>query len=153
MAVPLQKIDPNRRVYVYRKLSGRGYRCCDPIYSVMQGGRVLSHRRRLLLRDVEFRVRAGGRARVLRTRSKNVHAFAIGYLVDSAMGITSNGRDLPVRIKYDPYRYPFFYDIENERPVTRAVAALLNEHGISAAYTGSERKLLTTASDPGRVLV
>ena len=33
-------------------------------------------------RDVEFRVRESGRQRMLKEKSRNVHAFAVGRLID-----------------------------------------------------------------------
>lgn len=102
----------------------------------MVHGRVVQHHQRLLLSDAKFVVREGGRQRVLREKRKNVHAFIVGYLVDSR-GIfgadADTKRDFPVRITYNPYRAGAFLT-ESGAPVFEARGVLLNERGVSACY-------------------
>lgn len=120
-------------VYVYRNL--KHGRAAPPLYSIMQGGKVIGRAARVLLCDVTFVVREAGRQRVLREGRKCVHAFAKGSLVDSrgAFGIDENDkRGLPVRVSYDPHQGPHFMD--SHGPVKGARVVLLNEHGMSAAY-------------------
>jgi len=135
-------LNRNKPVWVYRNLKhGRATR---PLYSVMQGGRVIRHSRRILLADVRFVVRENGRQRVLREGRKNVHAFAVGKIVGSAMGIDRHGKYLPVPIGYNPYSGPSFFSIacgrpsDTSKPISKPVkgarAVLLNENGMSAAY-------------------
>lgn len=50
-------------------------------YSVRHEGRVIDHMRKVALTDARFVVHPAGRARVLRTGRKNVHAFVRGELV------------------------------------------------------------------------
>lgn len=135
------RLNPNKPVWVYRNLKhGKNTR---PLYSVLQGGRVVRRTHRILLADVRFVVRENGRQRVLRDGRKNVHAFAVGKVVGSAMGIDRHGRDLPVHVRYNPYEAGEFRTVEQMRistgaprskPVTAARAVLLNERGISVAY-------------------
>ena len=63
-----------KRAYVYRNL----HRDC---YSVMIGGLVVAHVTSLELGDVEFRVRPGGLARARSSGTRNVHAFAVGVII------------------------------------------------------------------------
>ena len=70
----IEGIDYGKRVQVYWNIHKK-------VYSVRQGGKVVAHVRSPLLRDVRFGVGQAGRAKVLATKSKNVHAFVTGYLV------------------------------------------------------------------------
>lgn len=121
-------------VSVYRNLK-HGY-AAVPLYSIVHKGRVIARRHKVLLSDVTFVVRPGGRARVLRTGKKNVHAFAKGTLVGSRgiFGIDCNTKKpLPVRIKYNPYAAGSFLD-QAGLAVKSARGVLLNERGISGCY-------------------
>ncbi len=74
--------DLSKPVRVYRNLKhGRKTR---PLYSIMQGGRVIARRHRVLLSGKNdyciFVVNEAGRQRVLKQKRKNVHAFVAGYL-------------------------------------------------------------------------
>lgn len=74
-------------------------------WSVMERGRVVDHAPTLYLRDATFRVRPGGRARVLREGRKNVHAFVIGTrcpvdIRDDAAALADAGW---VRVSYNPF--------------------------------------------------
>jgi hypothetical protein len=118
-------------VYVYRNLKhGRN---AKPLYSVMYKGRVVARVSRILLTEASFVVREAGRQRVLRERRKNVHAFVCGKWVrrGGAFGIDANGKDLPVKITYNPYYAGSFFA---NGPVKSALGVLLNENGISACY-------------------
>ena len=46
-------------------------------FSVTYNGRVITHADYVKLSDVEFRVRQGGREKVLKDKRKNVHSFVI----------------------------------------------------------------------------
>ena len=48
------------------------------------------------------------------------------------MGIDKDGPDLPVKVSYNPYRAATF--VADDRPVKLAMAVLLTERGITAAY-------------------
>ena len=123
----------NKEVWVYRNLKhGRKAR---RLYSVMQNGKVLRTVHRLLLVDVRFVVREGGRQRVLREGRKNVHAFVVGRIASSVYGIDKNGKNLPVTVVYNPHNDAHFYGFG--KPLSGARAVLLNEHGMTAAYTSA----------------
>ncbi len=51
-------------------------------FSVTYDSKVILHADYVKLGDVEFRVRQGGNERVRQQKSKNVHAFVIGRLLD-----------------------------------------------------------------------
>lgn len=89
-------------------------------YSIMQDGRLKASAKQVRLTDVEFRVRESGRQRMLRGGPKNVHAFAVGRLLDYVhpedarnLGHVS-GRG----VFYNPYRFGSFVDHVTETPVT-----------------------------------
>ncbi|WP_342163948.1 hypothetical protein [Methylobacterium sp. SD21] len=56
---------------VYRNLARR-------CWSVREGGRVVEHVREIALADVRLIVQPGGRAAVIRTARRSVHAYARG---------------------------------------------------------------------------
>jgi hypothetical protein len=122
----------SKYVYVYRNLNA-SKKTGKPVYSVMRQGKVVKRVHRILLRDVTFVVRQAGRQKVLREKRKNVHAFVKGLITRSAMGIDRNGKDLPMRISYNPYVSGSFRT-PNDFPVQHAGAVLINENGVSAAY-------------------
>ena len=101
-------------------------------YSVMQDGVVRASARQVLLRDVEFLVRASGRERMLRLKRKTVHAYAVGYLEDlvhpneSASLPAIDGR----YTVYDPYRFMTFVDRDTQQPVLSSHRVLLAEDGV-----------------------
>jgi hypothetical protein len=98
----------------------------------MQNGLVIGHVDRILLQDVQFKVREGGRQRVLREKRKNVHAFVVGTVVDSAFGADKDDKDLPAKITYNPYKAGTF--MWGQHPVKAARVAMINERGVTAAY-------------------
>lgn len=118
-------IDKNLPVRVFKNLK---HGC----YSIMQRGVIRASAKQVRLCDVEFRVRESGRQRMLREKRKNVHAFAVGRLVDYVH--PSDERELermPGRgAFYDPYRFPSFVDRETNAPVLRVSAAHFDEDGV-----------------------
>ena len=118
-------IDKNLPVRVFKNLK---YGC----YSIMQRGVIKASAKQVRLSDVEFRVRESGRQRMLREQRKNVHAFAVGHLVDYVH--PGDERELaPMAGRgafYDPYRYPSFVDCETKAPVTSVRAAHFDEDGV-----------------------
>ena len=120
-------------VWVYRNL--KHGRKSKPLYSVMCDGRVVKRVHRILLSGASFVVREASRQRVIRTGRKNVHAFVVGFDAGQKgiFGIDANGRDFPVRVRYNPYEAGYFQD-DAGRSVKGARGVLLNERGISACY-------------------
>jgi hypothetical protein len=103
------------RIRLYRNLSPQ-YRQ-QRAWSVMamegpKKGRVVDVVDGALIRNADFVVSEAGRQRVLREKSKNVHAFVQGELVRTwdlnSLKKSTRGEDLAegasVRIGYDPYR-------------------------------------------------
>jgi hypothetical protein len=71
------------------------------------------------LTDVEFRVRPGGRARVLKDKRKNVHAFVIGTLLEYCKyPCESLPNDINDNIvTYDPYKYSSYVMKDTKEPI------------------------------------
>lgn len=87
----------------------------------MDTGRVIMHTGFALLENVQFVVQPAGRERVLREKSKNVHAFVRGWY--------SSGEDLTPRFErratYNPYKYDSFVDADTGKPLDKAAEVLL----------------------------
>ena len=110
-----------KRVYVYWNL----HKKC---WSLTVGGKVVAHRKSVQLRGCEFRVRPGGRARVLREGKKNVHAFVVGTVDDGA--IFGGGM---AAVTYNPYKGDSFYLKCNGANVADADVVLLDASGKALA--------------------
>jgi hypothetical protein len=91
-------------------------------FSVTYDSKVIMHADYVKLGDVEFRVRKGGKERVRSEKSKNVHAFVIGTLLNyceyPCEDIPSPSSDKVVT--YNPYKYDTFVFKNTEEPVYRA---------------------------------
>lgn len=101
-------------------------------YSIMQRGVVRASASQVRLTNVEFRVREAGRQRMLREKQKNVHAFAVGHLVDFVHPSESRIIE-PMAGRgafYDPYRFESFVDSETRAPVTVVRSAYFDEDGV-----------------------
>jgi len=91
-------------------------------FSVTYKGVVILHADYVKLRNVEFRVREGGKEKVRREKSKNVHAFVIGELLDYC---EFPCEDIPTEpsnkvVTYNPYKYNSFVYKDTEEPVYTA---------------------------------
>ncbi len=91
-------------------------------FSVTYDSKVILHADYVKLGNVEFRVRTGGKERVRKEKSKNVHAFVIGTLLDyceyPCEEIPSPLSDKI--ITYNPYKHNSFVYKDSEEPVYRA---------------------------------
>jgi len=91
-------------------------------FSVKYKDKVIMYADYVKLKDVEFRVRIGGRDKVRSEKVKNVHAFVIGTLLDhyeypcDILPVTSFHRI----VTYDPYKFNSFVYKDNEEPVYKA---------------------------------
>ena len=65
---------------------------------------VIDHKSHMTLKDAKFVVRKGGQKRVREEGKKNVHAFAVGYLMSSKQ---SSYHDWDM-VKYNPYTDDYF---------------------------------------------
>ena len=91
-------------------------------FSVRYEGKVIIHADYVKLGDVEFRVRPGGKEKVRTEKSKNVHAFVIGRLLDYCEYPCD---DIPIPegesvITYNPYRYDSFVYKNDKTPIYHA---------------------------------
>ena len=90
------------KVQVYKNLN-RGD------WSIRVKGKVIDHRREVTLANVSFHVGESSRQRVIRNRCREVHAWCVGELVETAPN--GEGRS----ITYNPYRSgAFTYRDTNE---------------------------------------
>jgi hypothetical protein len=91
-------------------------------FSVTYDNKVIMHADYVKLGDVEFRVRKGGKERVRSEKSKNVHAFVIGKLLDYCEypcdEIPTPSSDKVVT--YNPYKNDTFIFKNTEEPVYHA---------------------------------
>lgn len=137
------------KVEVYRNLRWKGV----TLYSVRnkQTGKVEGHGEDILLRDVTFNVRKGGRARVLREKRKNVHAFVVGELLaQDTPDLEFEAGEFEgewVKVLYDPYRFESFV-LEDETPVTSALVARVGSNGVFAILSSPETQAREPSSEP-----
>ena len=91
-------------------------------FSVTYDSKVIMYADYVKLGDVEFRVRQGGKERVRSEKSKNVHAFVIGKLLDYCEypcdEIPTPSSDKVVT--YNPYKNDTFIFKNTEEPVYHA---------------------------------
>ena len=86
-------------------------------------GRVIAHRRELMLYDAVFKVSEAGRQRVLREKRKNVHAGVVGHWFGAYEPEVANQADIAVT--YNPYKYSTFVYADGEFPIVTAESAYL----------------------------
>ena len=119
-------IDYSKSVRVFKNLK---HGC----YSIMQGGKLKASARQVRLADVEFRVRESGRQRMVREQRRNVHAFAVGRLLEYIH--PSDARSMEQfegrAVYYNPYRFTSFVDRETEAPIASAELVQLDENGVT----------------------
>lgn len=91
-------------------------------FSITFKNKLIAYSDHIKLTEVEFRVRPGGRAKVLKDKRKNVHAFVIGNLINYCNYPCKNiTEDINVKIvTYDPYKYNFFVVKGTEEPIYNA---------------------------------
>jgi hypothetical protein len=88
-------------------------------FSVTYDSKVIMYADYVKLGDVEFRVRQGGKEKVRSEKSKNVHAFVIGKLLNyceypcDEMPTPSSDKV----VTYNPYKHDTFVFKNTEEPV------------------------------------
>lgn len=93
-------------------------------------GRVVGHAEQVCLCNVEPKVSAAGRRRVLKERKKNVHAGIVGWLRPVRFALRdyqyqTNSR----KITYNPYLYDrFVYADNTDEPFEKSGYALLDSN-------------------------
>ncbi len=136
-------VNLSKKVAVYRNLHKPGR-----TYSIRQNGLIVGHCTKLTMHDCSFVVFEAGRQRVITEKRKNVHAFVVGKISElGCMGTDAMGGDaLPITVRYNPYQFGSFYSCTlksdgkqtfhaDVRHLKGAEGVLINEHGITAAYT------------------
>ena len=115
----------NGKVQVYKNLH-RGD------WSVRKGGKVVAHEREVWLADCSFHVAARARERVVRTKCREVHAWAIGELTEGhgVAASVASGR----AFTYNPYRCATFTFRDTGEPVTCARYVHFQANGGAIAY-------------------
>jgi hypothetical protein len=91
-------------------------------FSVQKNNIVVLHADYVKLNNVEFRVRQRGMEKVRQEKSKNVHAFVIGNLVDYCKYPCDEIPEEPTGniVTYNPYRFDSFVYQDTELPVYNA---------------------------------
>jgi hypothetical protein len=79
------------------------------IWSMRHKGRVLNYQSVVVFNDAKFIVQPAGRARVIRERKKNVHAFVRGHVVSNMLPIPKIDKTF-IRVRYNPHIHPHFRD-------------------------------------------
>lgn len=111
----LSYIDPSKPVKCYKNLHTKAI-------SVQQDGIVQCHVDNIVLQEASFHVSEKGRDRVRREKSKNVHAYIKGFVVDAR----ETDEILPFdwqSVRYNPYETDWFTDVESGRHVSDALYA------------------------------
>lgn len=102
----------DKLVKVYRNLH-------TGTWSVLQRGRVICHTDYIVLSGADFVVRPAGRAKVVREKRKNVHAFITGRVVACPGKLDDTGLKWEA-VTYNPYKSAHFYSKETSRAVREA---------------------------------
>jgi hypothetical protein len=92
------------------------------VWSITHRGRVILHTPTYKLTDCSFVVQEGARQRVLRERTRAVHAYVKGTATEE-----ESPGDL-VRVRYNPYRAEYFHT-DDGAPIHSARFVLFNERG------------------------
>jgi hypothetical protein len=119
-------ISENQKKFLMDSLIGQRvmvyYNLHKHTFSVQKNGIVVMHADFVKLEDVEFRVRQGGKEKVRKEKSKNVHAFVIGNLVDFCQYPCDEIPEEPTGnvVTYNPYKYDTFVYRDSEEPIINA---------------------------------
>ncbi len=85
--------------------------------SIRHKGKVIKYKKDVCLTSAVFRVQPAGRARVIREKRKNVHAFVCGWMY-GAPGIPYDFQSR--KVIYDPYKYKTFVYCGDKKPIYNA---------------------------------
>lgn len=90
-------------------------------FSIKYNNIVIMHADMVKLKNVEFRVREGGKEKVRLEKSKNVHAFVIGELIDFCEYPCGDMKEPSgIVVTYNPYKFDSFVIKKTEEPVYNA---------------------------------
>ena len=78
-----------------------------------------------------------GKAKAIKTKERNVHAFVRGLYAMNGMGTTAKRNDLPIKILYNPFSNLGFHHnyCSNNTEIRGTRFCIINEEGVKAAYT------------------
>lgn len=116
MIYKIKEYDENKSVKVYKNL----HKNC---WSIKQKNLVVAYADVLYLKDCIFKVNEKGRQRVISEKRKNVHAYVIGKIVDFNVECIK-------KVTYNPYKYPFFYDVDDGNFLYNCEFVKLNDLGV-----------------------
>jgi hypothetical protein len=114
------------KVFVYKNL----HKGCFSV-KAMEGsmkGRVIAHVDSIKLTDCQLKVSQAGRARVLRTRQKNVHAGVRGEW--SMKKESTQLTDKMTKVRYNPYEVSTFVEAATGNPVLAAKEVFIDSNGV-----------------------
>ena len=87
--------------------------------------RVVAHASEVHLSDATFHVSLAGRARVIRDKRKNVHAWVRGVISEPCDAIRT-------KVTYNPYKYSTFVRVDDATPVHQAASIHIKGKHIAA---------------------
>ena len=88
--------------------------------------RVILHQQSLVANDVSFIVQPAGRAKVIATGRKNVHAFVRASSIILTEEFEMSEKN--IRIRYNPHKWALFVD-DNFEPIYSADHVILTKDG------------------------
>ena len=111
------------RVKIYRNLTKR----CWSVASMQQPnyGLIVGYENHTILKNCNFIVGENSRQRVLRERSKNVHAWIVGHGVDMS-SFKVDKRKLKSAY-YNPYKVDSFIDFETNQRIDKAEIVVFHD--------------------------
>ena len=111
-------------------------------------GLLYCHAHRVEIHNAKFRVQPAGRARVLREKRKNVHAFVRGTAGRLSKTVLSEmlGRKYKVpgnwvRVTYNPYKYNSFVEADTGEPIRESAHVIISGRTVYA-----QKKVVDTKS-------
>ena len=141
-------IDPERPIQCYRNLNAK-HNGKKGFFSVKQGSTVRFHTEVIFLKNVTFQVNERLRLKVVATKSKNVHAFVCGEIIERPTYFTIDHD--AAGIYYNPYKCSTF--VSGNSPIYEASTCALVKQGdkmkmvvdlVSARYAKLMNKPLDT---------
>jgi hypothetical protein len=106
-------VPPGTPVRIYRNLHARSWSVqikAPTGRGRAHAWRVAGHALDVVVADAVFKVYAKGRARVLATGVKNVHAYVEGVLIDVDQALERP--TLKARVSYNPRTLPYFHYVD-----------------------------------------
>ena len=86
-------------------------------------GKVIAHKDSVAVALPKFVVRQAGRKKVLKEKSKNVHAFVVGYLLSDQESVVTESAG--ILITYNPYKNKGFVIADTKEQLEEALLVTL----------------------------